>query len=72
MGVLLISTELAEILQLADRIAVMFRGKIVAVIPAVEATKEFLGLLMAGVPEEDARERVGPIETREVIERELF
>jgi general nucleoside transport system ATP-binding protein len=71
-GVLLISTELAEILQLADRIAVMFRGKIVAVIPAVEATKEFLGLLMAGVPEEEARSRIGPIESREITERELF
>lgn len=71
-GVLLVSTELAEIIQLADRIAVMFRGKIVAVITAAEATKEFLGLLMAGCPEDEARQRVGPIETKEVIERELF
>jgi simple sugar transport system ATP-binding protein len=71
-AVLLISTELAEILQLADRIAVMFRGKIVAVIPVEEATKEFLGLLMAGVPEEDARKRVGPIEAGVLTERELF
>jgi general nucleoside transport system ATP-binding protein len=71
-AVLLISTELAEILQLADRIAVMFRGKIVAVIPAAEATKEFLGLLMAGVPEDEARKRIGPIEAHEVTERELF
>ncbi len=71
-GVLLISTELAEILQLADRVAVMYRGKIVAVIPAVEASKEFLGLLMAGVPEAEARERVGPIEAVGITERELF
>ncbi len=71
-AVLLISTELAEIMQLADRIAVMFRGHIVAVIPVAEATKEFLGLLMAGVPEEDARKRIGPIEAHEVTERELF
>lgn len=71
-AVLLVSTELAEILQLADRIAVMFRGQIVAVIPAREASKEFLGLLMAGIPEEEARKRIGPLGTREVIERELY
>jgi simple sugar transport system ATP-binding protein len=74
MGVacLVISTELAEILQLSDRIAVMYRGKIVAVVDARQATKEFLGLLMAGVPEEEAKAQVGPIETKEVTGRELF
>ncbi len=54
-AVLLVSTELDEILQLSDRIAVMFRGKIVAIVPAEEATKEFIGLLMAGIPEDQAR-----------------
>jgi simple sugar transport system ATP-binding protein len=48
-GVLLISTELDEIMGLADRIAVMYRGKIIDVLPAQEATKEGVGLLMAGV-----------------------
>ncbi|MBE0699694.1 MAG: hypothetical protein IH586_22440 [Anaerolineaceae bacterium] len=48
-GVLLVSTELDEILQLSDRIAVMYRGKIVAVVPAGKATKELIGLLMAGI-----------------------
>ena len=57
-GVLLVSTELDEILQLADRIAVMYRGKIVAVVPSEEATKEYIGLLMAGIPEEQAKEQV--------------
>jgi simple sugar transport system ATP-binding protein len=39
---------LDEILALADRIAVMFRGEIIAVLPVEEATREKLGLLMAG------------------------
>lgn len=48
-AVLLVSSELDEILQLSDRIAVMYRGKIIGVLSAKEATKEKLGLLMAGV-----------------------
>jgi ABC-type uncharacterized transport system ATPase subunit len=48
-AVLLVSTELDEVLELSDRIAVMFRGKIVAVVPSENATKEYIGLLMAGV-----------------------
>ena len=48
-AVLLVSTELDEVMGLADRIAVMYRGKIIAVLPAQEATKEGVGLLMAGV-----------------------
>ena len=48
-AVLLVSPELDEILSLSDRIAVMYEGQIVAVLPAEEATKERLGLLMAGV-----------------------
>jgi len=48
-AVLLVSTELDEVLELSDRIAVMFRGKIVAIVPAENATKEYIGLLMAGV-----------------------
>jgi len=47
-AVLVVSTELDEILALADRIAVMYRGRIVAVVDAREVTKEQLGLLMAG------------------------
>ncbi len=48
-AVLLVSSELDEVMQLSDRIAVMFRGKIVDVLSAAEATKEGVGLLMAGV-----------------------
>ena len=47
-AVLLISAELDEVMSLSDRIAVMFHGKIVAVIEAEKATREQLGLLMAG------------------------
>jgi len=71
-AVLLVSTELAEILTLSDRIGVMYRGKIVAVVDAKAATKEFLGLLMAGVPEEEAKKKVGPIEAQTTRERELY
>ena len=48
-AVLLVSSELDEIMGLSDRIAVMFRGKIVDILPAERATKEKVGLLMAGV-----------------------
>jgi ABC-type uncharacterized transport system ATPase subunit len=51
-GVLLVSPELDEVMSLSDRIAVMYEGKIVAIMSAEEATKERLGLLMAGVVEE--------------------
>jgi general nucleoside transport system ATP-binding protein len=50
-AVLLVSTELDEIMQLSDRIAVMYRGKLVAIVPAAEATKQKIGLLMAGISE---------------------
>jgi simple sugar transport system ATP-binding protein len=47
-GVLLFSTELDEVISLADRIAVMYRGEIIAIVPA-NTPREELGLLMAGV-----------------------
>jgi ABC-type uncharacterized transport system ATPase subunit len=47
-AVLLVSVELDEIMALSDRIAVMFEGKIVAVLDIREANEEKLGLLMAG------------------------
>ena len=48
-AVLLVSAELDEIMSLSDRIAVLFRGKIIDTVPAVSANREQLGLLMAGV-----------------------
>lgn len=47
-AVMLVSAELDEILALSDRIAVMYRGKIVAVVENGRLTREELGLLMAG------------------------
>lgn len=56
-AVLLVSPELDEILQLSDRIAVMYRGKIIAIVDAAKTTKEELGLLMAGiVPKAEGKE----------------
>lgn len=48
-AVILVSPELDEILQLSDRIAVMYRGKILAIFPSGVATKEEIGLVMAGI-----------------------
>jgi simple sugar transport system ATP-binding protein len=39
-------------MQLSDRIAVLYRGKIIAIVDAKTATKEQLGLLMAGISQE--------------------
>jgi len=53
-AVLLVSAELDEVMSVSDRIAVMYRGKIVATVDAQTATREQLGLLMAGVTTEHA------------------
>ncbi|WP_322409642.1 ABC transporter ATP-binding protein [Microbacterium invictum] len=45
--VIVVSTELDEVSALADRIAVMYRGKIVGIVPG-DAPRETLGLMMAG------------------------
>ena len=47
-AVLLFSTELDELSALADRIAVMYRGEFIAIVPST-TSREDLGLLMAGV-----------------------
>lgn len=52
-GILLISEELEEIMNLSDRIAVIFKGKNQKVLPRDEATTEKLGILMAGVKEDE-------------------
>jgi len=52
-GILLVSVELDEIMSLSDRIAVLYQGKIIDTLPASEATRERLGLLMAGVHKEE-------------------
>lgn len=57
-AILLMSTELDEILGLSDRIAVMYRGKIIDILSIEEATKEKVGLLMAGITEQAQVEMV--------------
>jgi simple sugar transport system ATP-binding protein len=47
-AVLLVSSELDEVVGLADRIAVMYRGRILAVVPP-DTPREEIGLLMAGI-----------------------
>ncbi|MEE8599529.1 ABC transporter ATP-binding protein [Euzebya tangerina] len=47
-AVLLVSAELDEILSLADTVGVLYRGHIVAEMPRSEASRERLGVLMAG------------------------
>ena len=47
-AVLLVSSELDEVVALADRIAVMYRGRVIATVPP-ETPREEIGLLMAGV-----------------------
>ena len=48
-AVLLVSAELDEIMSLSDRIAVIYKGQIIATLDAAGATREQIGLLMAGI-----------------------
>ena len=52
-AVLLVSTELDEILSLSDRIAVMYHGEVLDVLESATATREGIGLLMAGIREKE-------------------
>lgn len=52
--VIIVSTELDEVSALADRIAVMYRGEIVGIVPG-DTDRDVLGLMMAGVPLEEAQ-----------------
>jgi len=52
-AVVIVSTELEEVEALADRIAVMYRGKIVGIVPP-DTQRDVLGLMMAGIPHSEA------------------
>ena len=52
-GILLISEELEEIMNLSDRIAVIFKGRNQSVLAREEASTSRLGVLMAGVKEDE-------------------
>jgi simple sugar transport system ATP-binding protein len=53
-AILLVSADLAEILALSDRIAVMYGGRFATVLPRSEATTEVLGPFMTGAARADA------------------
>ena len=53
--VLLVSSELDEVVGLSDRIAVMYRGRILGVVPA-DTPRGVLGLMMAGLTPDEARQ----------------
>jgi simple sugar transport system ATP-binding protein len=57
-AVMLISEDLDEILALSDRIAVIYEGQVMDILPREAATPEKLGLLMAGVHPEDAAAKI--------------
>jgi len=53
-AILMISEDLDEVFGLADRIAVLYEGRIMAIVDPSIATREQVGLLMAGVEPEDS------------------
>ena len=52
-AVLIVSTELDEVAALADRVVVMYRGKVIGIVPP-DTPRSVLGLMMAGVPQDTA------------------
>jgi len=56
--VVIVSTELDEVAGLADRVAVMYKGRFVGVVPPT-TPRDVLGLMMAGVPYEEALAAAG-------------
>jgi simple sugar transport system ATP-binding protein len=53
-AVLLVSFELDEVMNVSDRIAVIYEGKIIAIVDPKETTEQELGLLMAGSKRKEA------------------
>ena len=51
--VMIVSTELDEVLQLADRIAVLYKGRLIGIVDA-DTPRDVLGLMMAGVSPTEA------------------
>jgi len=65
MGVLLISEDLDELTSIADRIAVMFDGKIMGVINSADADIEMLGLMMSGTRLEDLQDEASSVDIKD-------
>lgn len=57
-AVLLMSFELDEIMNVSDRIAVMYEGEITAIVEASETNETELGLLMAGVSHDEVKRQL--------------
>jgi simple sugar transport system ATP-binding protein len=55
-AVLIVSTELDEVSALADRVLVMYRGRVVGIVPG-DTDRDVLGLMMAGVPADEAQQK---------------
>ena len=53
-AILMISEDLDEVFGLSDRIAVMYEGRIMGIVDPAVATREEVGLMMAGVTTADA------------------
>jgi simple sugar transport system ATP-binding protein len=66
--VLLISASLDEILALSDTIGVLYRGRMMGILPRAEANAEMLGLMMMGTPLEQARAAAPATPMREARE----
>jgi ABC-type uncharacterized transport system ATPase subunit len=58
-AILLISEDLDEVLSLSDRVAPMYEGEFMGIIPAGQARKDNIGAMMAGL-----RQKVQSYETR--------
>ncbi len=68
-AVLVVSSELDEIIALSDRIAVMYRGQIMEIVEASQASKQYLGLLMAGIHPSEAQKADAQAENANEVER---
>ncbi|RKW70591.1 ABC transporter ATP-binding protein [Galactobacter caseinivorans] len=69
-AVMIVSTELDEVIQLADRIAVLYQGRVVGIVPA-DTSRDVLGLMMAGMTQSEAAvaaDAHGPTETTAIVE----
>jgi simple sugar transport system ATP-binding protein len=60
-AILLVSSELDEVMALSDLIAVMYEGEIVDILPADDVSREEIGLMMAGVKEHRKEASGAPI-----------
>ena len=58
--VIIVSTELDEVLELADRIAVLFAGRLMGIIPG-KSSRALIGLMMAGLPAAEAQEQMNQL-----------